>query len=200
MQILTQFITDYGLFAMILIIFLEYACFPVSSEIILPFSGAVACATNIPFLVILPVSVIAGLSGTCVCYAFGRFGGNAILDKIMTCFPKTAKSIQSSKEKFEFYGNPAVLFGRMIPLCRTYIAFIAGAAKQPLKQYLTFSAIGITIWNTILIGIGYLLKDNWKLVAGYYNNYKNLIIPILLLSILAVIYVKQLKSQKNKAQ
>lgn len=197
MQTLTQFIADYGLIAMILIIFLEYACFPVSSEIILPFSGAMASASNISFLVILPLSVIAGLLGTSICYGFGRLGGNAILDCICNKFPKTKKSINSSKDKFEYYGNPAVLFGRMIPLCRTYIAFIAGTAKQPFKEYLVFSAIGIAIWNTVLIGIGYLMRENWKVVAYYYNNYKNAVIPLLFLSILAVLFIKQLRASRN---
>lgn len=197
MQVFTKFIEEYGLFAMILLIFLEYACFPVSSEIILPFSGAVASAANIPFLIILPLSVIAGLLGTSVCYALGRYGGNTILDRICGRFPKMAKGIINSKEKFEFYGNPAVLFGRMIPICRTYIAFIAGTAKQPLKKYLIFSSIGITIWNTILIGIGYIMRENWNTAAYYYNNYKNAIIPIVLLAILGVLFVKQCRASKD---
>ena len=78
----------------------------------------------------------------------------------------------------------------MIPLCRTYIAFIAGAAAQPLKEYLTFSAIGIILWNTVLIGVGYLMKENWSLVSSYYKDYKNICIPILLLIILLFISVR----------
>ncbi|MDF2845183.1 MAG: hypothetical protein K0R00_3609, partial [Herbinix sp.] len=44
MNTLTNLISDYGLIAMFIIIMLEYACFPVSSEIVLPFCGAVASA------------------------------------------------------------------------------------------------------------------------------------------------------------
>lgn len=197
MKSLAQFINEYGLTAMMLIIFLEYACFPVSSEIILPFSGAFASVHHIPFFIILPLSVIAGLLGTSICYAIGRFGGNVLLDGIAKRFPKTEKSIQTSKHKFECYGSPAVLFGRMIPLCRTYIAFIAGAAIQPLKQYLFFSAIGITIWNTILIGIGYFLRENWNVVSAYYRDYKNICIPILLLFILLIISVHLYHSKSH---
>lgn len=190
MQTLAKFIDQYGLIAMMFIIFLEYACFPVSSEIILPFSGAFASVHNIPFLVILPLSVIAGLLGTSLCYAVGRFGGNALLDALSRRFPKTKASIDSSRHKFEHYGNPAVLFGRMIPLCRTYIAFIAGASTQPFRKYLTFSAIGITLWNAILIGVGYLLRENWNLVSSYYKDYKNICIPLLLLAVLLLISIR----------
>ena len=130
MQTLANFIDKYGLIAMMFIIFLEYACFPVSSEIILPFSGAFACVHHVPFLVILPLSVIAGLLGTSVCYAVGRFGGNTLLDALSKRFPKSKASIDSSKQKFERYGNPAVLFGRMIPLYCFYCRCCSTATKR----------------------------------------------------------------------
>lgn len=190
MQALAQFIDEYGLIAMMFIIFLEYACFPVSSEIILPFSGAFASVHGIPFFVILPLSVVAGLLGTSICYAVGKYGGNALLEASGKRFPKIEASIQASKQKFDSYGNPAVLFGRMIPLCRTYIAFIAGAAAQPFRQYLIFSAAGITLWNTVLIGIGYLLRENWSLVSSYYRDYKNICIPLLFLVILLIVSIR----------
>ena len=64
----------YGIFAMFLIIFLEYACFPISSELVLPFSGAMARAEDISFFLLLPLSVLAGLLGTGLCYLAGRIG------------------------------------------------------------------------------------------------------------------------------
>ena len=57
MDTLLNFLSRYGLAAMFLIILLEYAYFPVSSEIVLPFSGAVASVQSIPFYVILPASI-----------------------------------------------------------------------------------------------------------------------------------------------
>ena len=55
------FISKYGILATCLIILIEYACFPVSSEIVLPFSGAIAKINqfNLPFLIFL--SIICGL-------------------------------------------------------------------------------------------------------------------------------------------
>ena len=79
MNFITNLISEYGLVAIFIIILLEYACFPVSSEIVLPFSGAVASANHTNFLVILPLSIIAGLIGTGICFVIGWFGGGAIL-------------------------------------------------------------------------------------------------------------------------
>lgn len=198
MEFLTNLISDYGLIAMFLIIMLEYACFPVSSEIVLPFSGAIASSQNIHFFVILTASVIAGLIGTTICYLIGYYGGSAILKRLTRKFPKTEKGINSSYQTFDKYGASAVCFARVIPICRTYIAFISGSMKQNYSVFLLSSFIGITIWNTMLIGTGYFLQDNWQLAYSYYDEYKHILIP-LIIGIIALVVFKKLSHRKIKA-
>ena len=180
MSNLTQFISQYGLVAIFLVILLEYACFPVSSEIVLPFSGAVASINQTPYLVILPLSILAGLIGTGICFMIGWFGGGAILQAIKRKFPKSIKPIDSSYEKFIKNSASAVCIGRVIPLIRTYIALVAGSARMNPVTYFTSSLLGITVWNTLLIGLGYSLQSNYGRVAGYYNRYKHNLLPVLL--------------------
>lgn len=197
MEFFTNLISDYGLIAMFLIIMLEYACFPVSSEIVLPFSGAIASSQNIHFFVILTASVIAGLIGTTICYLVGFYGGSAILQRLIKKFPKSGKGINSSYQTFDTYGASAVCFARVIPICRTYIAFISGSMKQTYSVFLLSSFIGITIWNTMLIGTGYFLQDNWQMVYTYYDEYKHILIP-LLIGIIALLVFKKLSQPKSK--
>lgn len=172
MELLTSLLKKYGLLGMCLMILLEYACFPISSEIVLPFCGAFAKSYDISFFLLIPGSVLAGLIGTSLCYFLGRLGGTRLLTFLKTKFPKTQKGIAASEEKMEHYGALAVCFSRVIPLCRTYIAFIAGSMKQPYRQFLTYSFFGITVWNCLLISLGYLLKSNWNEVQRYYEEYK----------------------------
>lgn len=198
MNLLLNLIKEYGLIAMFLIIMLEYACFPVSSEIVLPFSGAVASINQTSFLVILPLSIVAGLIGTGICFTIGWFGGGAILSAIKKRFPKSEKGINSAYEKFSTYGASAVCLGRVIPLIRTYIALVAGAAKLNPVTYFTASALGITIWNTLLIGLGYTLRENYKMVGEYYARYKHNLIPVFLICLIALIVNIAYKNFKKK--
>jgi len=199
MDTLIKLIADYGTWAIFLVILLEYACFPVSSEIILPFSGAIASVNNIPFFPLIITSILAGIIGTLICYAIGRLGGEALIKKIIKRFPKTEKGLNSSMQKFNRFGGPAVCMARIIPLCRTYIAFVAGAAKQSLAQYVIFSLIGISAWNTLLIGLGYYFRENWHLVAAYYSKYKAGIIPILMIAVLLIV-AKLLSKRRTVAE
>jgi len=193
METVSSLFEQYGVFAMIVVIFLEYACFPISSELVLPFTGAVARADVVSVFLLLPLSVLAGLLGTGLCYLAGYLGGDAALTKLAKRFPKTEKAIEASRKKFVKYGAGAVCIGRVIPLCRTYIAFVAGAVGQPPSVYFPYSFLGITIWNSALLSLGYFLQDNWGAVSGYYDRYKQYFIPVLFGIIVALLLHKRIK-------
>ena len=197
MELLTSLLKKYGLFGLCLMILLEYACFPISSEIVLPFCGAFAKIYDISFFYLIPGSVLAGLIGTSLCYAIGRIGGTRVLTFLKTRFPKTQKGITASEKKMEQYGAFAVCFGRLIPLCRTYIAFIAGSVKQPFRQYLAYSFFGIAIWNCVLISLGYLLKSNWNEVQRYYEEYKLILIATAVIIVLLLLIRKFFTKNKT---
>ena len=196
MQTLLHFLSFYGLPAMFFIILLEYACFPVSSEIVLPLCGALAAASGTSYPALILLSTLAGILGTCICYAVGRYGGTAVLNRITRRFPKTEKSLHASRDKFEHYGIYAVAIGRVIPLCRTYIAFIAGASGMKFVPYLVSSLIGITVWNSILTGIGYVMQENWTYATALYEKYKDILIPLLLIAVLVIVY-RSVTNQKT---
>jgi len=196
METVLSLFDRYGIFAMILIIFLEYACFPISSELVLPFSGAVARAEDLSFFLLLPLSVLAGLFGTGICYLAGSLGGDAFLTKLTNRFPKTQKAIDASRNKFTKYGAGAVCIGRVIPICRTYIAFVAGAVGQSPSVYFPYSLLGITIWNSALLSLGYFLQENWGAVSGYYDRYKQYLIPVFI-GIVLIIVLHKISGKKT---
>ena len=179
MEFMMQAIQDYGLIAVFVLILLEYACFPLPSEVVLPFSGAVASQSGWGFLSILLFSILAGVLGALVCYLIGYFGGYPLVEKIKKKFHKSRKGLEASQQKYEKYAVLSVGLGRLIPLCRTYISFIAGISRQNLGSYLVSTAVGVAIWNSVLIGLGFLFAENWNIVTKYYDEYKLILIPVL---------------------
>jgi membrane protein DedA with SNARE-associated domain len=149
--------------------------------------------------VILPLSVIAGLIGTGICYTIGWYGGGAIINAIKRKFPKSEKSLDASYDRFNENGASAVCIGRVIPLVRTYIALVAGAAKLKPTTYFPASLLGITIWNTLLIGLGYSLRENYGKVAEYYERYKHNLIPVLIIAVAFIIIHRIYYKRKKKS-
>lgn len=83
-------LSQYGLWAIFLIIMLEYACFPISSELVLPVSGLVAFRLGHRITLVILISVVAGLIGSSACYFAGRAGGG-FLDRLFHRFPKAGR-------------------------------------------------------------------------------------------------------------
>ncbi|MGN1206602.1 MAG: DedA family protein [Eubacterium sp.] len=171
-------IQTYGTPAILILIALEYACFPISSELVLPFAGAFGAGSGMSLFLLIIYSSIAGLIGTSLTYLIGRYGGSPLLDRLMQRFPSTEKPILASYRTFGNHGKMAVCLARVIPICRTYIAFVAGSSKQSFSTYALFSALGITLWNSVLITLGYYGYQYRDTFFHYFNQYKTVILVV----------------------
>ena len=96
----------------------------------------------------------------------------------------------------------AVLVSRVIPLCRTYIGFVAGAMGQNISRYLLYSAIGIVTWNTVLTGLGYYFYQYKDLFFHYFDKYKHVIFytGIVLLVIFALNAIRKKRAARETNQ
>lgn len=198
MDIVFSFINKYGLIAIFLAIAIEYACFPIPSEVILPLCGAFAFNTNYNFLFVILLSVFASLIGSTICYIIGRTGGVKFINWLKKVYPKSAHGLTEAEAKYQKYSLLSVSLGRIIPLCRTYISFISGSAKQNYFKFLLFSSFGITVWNTILIFLGFKFYENIGFVSSLYNKYKISIIGIFILIFIILLIRLFLKRKKYK--
>lgn len=196
MNSILVFLYKYGLISMCVIILIEYACFPISSEIVLPFSGVVARINNINLALLIMLSTICGIIGSSICYLIGRKLGVTCIEALKRKVTSASKPIDKSYEIINKYGKGAVLISRVIPICRTYISFVAGALRQPYYQFVVFSAIGILIWNTVLISLGYILGENYMVVSLLYKKYKYAII-MCALAIILLVLVKKYKAKRT---
>ena len=183
---IVQLIDRYGLAAVFLAILLEYACFPVPSEIVLPFAGAFASLRSIAFWRILLLSIAAGLGGCAVCYLAGRFG-DRLLDRLGRRFPRLREGLDASRRWFDRYGGLSVMFGRVLPICRTYISLIAGLSRQNPIRFLAYSAVGIAVWNTVLVGLGFRLAADWGSITVMVRKYTCFLLPVVLVLIFVIV-------------
>lgn len=196
-NIIFSLISQYGMFAIFVIIMLEYACFPLSSEVVLPFSGIVAAQLGHKVTVVITVSLIAGVLGSTFCYILGKIGGNTLMNAMLKKFPKAAAKFKKTCEWQQRYGKVSVMLARVIPIFRTYISFAAGITNQNYLVFIVFSSIGILSWNTILISCGYFLGEHFDVIAPYFSDYSKIIMIILLLFVILFIVRKILKSKKE---
>lgn len=160
-----------GLVFIFIIILLEYACFPIPSEIILPLSGVLSLQLKIPFLSVYLLSVLAGIIGCAICYLVGYFGGYPLIRTLFGRSDNMMGRLTRTCNWYEKHGCYTVMIGRVIPIFRTWISFVAGLCRQSPLSFFLYSTVGISIWNALLLGAGYFFTENYRAVSGLISNY-----------------------------
>ncbi len=94
--------------------------------------------------------ILAGLLGTMVgswvAYGVGRGGRLELLERHGAKLHMGPAQIARADRWFQRYGEPTVLFGRLVPLVRAFVSLPAGVAKMPLGRFTVLSLIGSIPW------------------------------------------------------
>ena len=150
------FLDQYGLYFMFLVVTFEYLNFPgFPAGVIFPPVGIWLKASGKGIVFPLLLSVGAGVLGSMILYAVGYTGGAKLLEKIYKKRPKLGATMEKYENKLKLHANSTVFFCKLIPVVRTLIGFPAGAIKMNVVNYILYSALGIAIWNGVLMISGY---------------------------------------------
>ncbi len=181
-----------GIFALMAI---SSACIPIPSEVVMLFAGfAVADPTqsHATHHMTMTGVILAGLLGTMVgswvAYAVGRGGRLELLERHgakIGIGPAHPGQIERADRWFARYGEPTVLFGRLIPLVRAFVSLPAGVAKMPLGRFTVLSLIGATPWVVALAFAGHALGGDWTSVRKWFEYVDY---AILLLAVIGIVY------------
>jgi membrane-associated protein len=186
-QHITDFIVNYGrwvygiLFA---IVFAEtgFVVTPfLPGDSLLFAVGALAATGRLDPALSFALLALAAFTGNSVNYAAGRVLGPRIIgaagapntpDKPMISSRLINRAhVQRAHEFFEQYGGKAVILARFVPIVRTFMPFVAGAAFMRPSQFLFYNLVGAVGWVALCMGAGMLfgnvpmVKDHFSLVT-----------------------------------
>src|SRR5262249_43740601 len=68
---------------------------------------------------------------------------------------------------FKRWGSITVFLCRFVPVIRHFISIPAGMARMNLLKFSIYTTIGATLWNVLLLWIGYHLERNWETILKY---------------------------------
>jgi membrane protein DedA with SNARE-associated domain len=141
---------------------------PIPSELILPLAGYLSHTGQMSFLWVMVAATLGGYVGAVILYVIGALFGQARAIHWLGKLPLVdAEDFIKAADWFHRHGRSAVFFGRFVPLVRSLISLPAGAARMNFASFTIFTLIGSAIWNFLLVGAGYLLGTQHKLVEEY---------------------------------
>ena len=172
---LLEFVGNYGswVYALLFtIVFAEtgFVVTPFLPGDSLLFAAGALCATGkLSTPALFGLLVFAAFAGNTVNYAVGRFIGPRVFQTSHRLLNR--EYLERAHAFFEQYGGKAIILGRFVPIVRTFVPFVAGAAQMKSASFVLYNAAGAVAWVGLCLGAGFLfgnvpiVKDNFSLVT-----------------------------------
>lgn len=147
------------------------------------FATGALCATGVLSApAMLGLLVFAAFAGNSVNYAVGRFIGPRVFTGSFRLLNKAY--LDRAHAFFEQYGGKAVILGRFVPIVRTFVPFVAGAAQMTSGSFVLYNLVGAGAWVSLCLGAGVLFGN----VPIIKNNFSLVTIGIVFVSVLPMLF------------
>jgi membrane-associated protein len=138
-------------------------------------AGALAANGALDVRLLLVLLVAAAVAGDAVNYSVGRAVGTRVI-RHAEVDPRWRRwinpaHIAKAHEFFERHGGKAIVLARFMPIIRTFVPFVAGAAEMTYPSFAFYNVTGGIAWVVVCVGAGYIfgnvpvVKENFTLVA-----------------------------------
>lgn len=199
-EFMIYIMNTYGYLGVCFLIAVENIFPPIPSEVILTFGGFMTTYTRLTVPGVIIFSTIGSTIGALVLYRVGMELTPEKLEKLtkgklfrILGFEK--EDVEETVGWFEKHGKKAVLFGRCVPIIRSLVSVPAGMAQMQLPLFLTYTVVGSTVWNIILVSLGAALGASWETVLVYLNRY-SFAVRLLLVAGGILLFVRYVKKNK----
>ena len=129
----------------------------------------------------LPIAIgilsVAAICGGFFGYWTGKKVGNLLFTRDDSLFFKKSHVVHA-ESFFKQYGNITVFIGRYVPVVRTFVPTVAGAANMRYKNFIIYNIIGGITWCTLTTLLGYFLGERFPNIDKY-------LLPVVLVVCLA---------------
>jgi membrane protein DedA with SNARE-associated domain len=174
---LTTLIGDHGLYAIFVLMAID-AVFPVASELIMVYGGALAAGAFAgqqvtlfghpidssfwAYVAVALAGTLGYLVGAIGGWAIGLYGGRPFLERRGRWFHLSHARLERAERWFDRWETWAVLLGRVTPVVRSFVSIPAGVFRTPFGPYVVLTLIGSAIWAFALAGIGWAVGRSYE--------------------------------------
>lgn len=190
---ITNFIAAGGYPALFLLTVLDSTVLLIPSEAVMPFAGALIASGEFNLLGVAIAAIVGSIIGSLTSYAIGYYGAEPLVEKYGHWVGIKKEDLLKTYVVFEKYGDRIILASRFIPVVRHFISIPAGAAKMKLWKFIFYTLLGSSVWNGILLFLGYSLGAHSEKLKHYSAIFDKVALGFLLLFFAYLWYSKKRK-------
>lgn len=169
MEHVSQFISQYGYFAIFALLMLGIVGPLIPDDTILVLSGIAVHEGRLEPGMTIGVAFAGSVCGITMSYLVGRTGAIFALRRIRFFDRWIGEHLPRVERWFDQYGKWTLFFGYFIAGVRHFTAVGAGVAKLRFRTFAIYAYPGGLIWVISFIAIGYYLGEGWRAVAHRLN-------------------------------
>ena len=189
----------YGLWAVLLLVFLEDFGVPVPGETVLIAGAVYAGSGGLNIVAVGVIGFIAAVAGDNVGYAIGRFGGRALVVRWGRYVFLTAERLDKAESFFNRNGGKIIVVARFIEGLRQANGIIAGIASMRWIRFAIFNMIGAALWVGCWVSVGYFAGQHITTIYNYITQYSYYALIVLVVVLVAYIVLRVRKRRGSRA-
>jgi membrane-associated protein len=185
MELETAFslITQYGYFALFLILWVGFFCIPVPNEVIVMTSGFITSQSyfnEIPALIVTYAGIVMSLT---TLYLLGRYFFSPVQKRLIQ-HPKMEQYLTKASLLIEQYGPLALIVGYFFPGVRHFVPFMIGSNKTKFRRFSLYAFSTAAVWTVLFFLLGFNFGKNMDQIIKFVFYWGLPIIPLVLVFIL----------------
>jgi membrane-associated protein len=137
---------------------------------------------------------VASIIGNAVGYWIGQMSGPRLFTREESLLFKP-RYLRQAHAFYEKHGGKTIILARFMPIVRTFVPVVAGAAGMPVGRYTMYNVVGGVLWIWSMLLVGFFLG---RYIPGVEQHIEKLIIGIIFLSLLPAI-IHWIKARKQPA-
>ena len=186
-----HFLESWGYAGIFVLSFISAMGLPVGAEVAVIYGGVLASGQvdNHPLSLaaVILVALAGELLGDLAGYSIGKYGGRPLVDKFGKYILLTHKDLDRAEAWFARRGEPVALFGRFIPLLRSFVSFACGLGEMALGKFMLFTFIGVAIWVSALASLGYSLGSSYEHVLKGFSSAGYVLAALFVIAVVAIL-------------
>jgi membrane-associated protein len=135
------------------IVFIEtglFVGFFLPGDSLLVTAGILAAAGLLDIRLLIVCACAAAIVGDQTGYLIGRRAGKALIQR----YGRFRIHLERAHAFYEKYGSKTIVIARFVPIVRTFVPAVAGAAEMNYRRFVTYNILGGLLWvlSTTLLG------------------------------------------------
>lgn len=166
----------------------EYVFPPIPGDTVALFAVALAVRAQLHWLAVYLSMTLGALAGGFLAWGFGLWLANH--EDQWPRFLKTptaTRALDAVRRGYERHGAMYLTVNRFLPALRAFFFVGAGLSKMPAGPVIVYGGISALVWNAILMGVGYLVGNNWDALLGLAQRYAVATLILVSLATIAIL-------------